>query len=244
MKELEILKKMGLAEYESKIVIALLRLGPATVKDIFRECNVPKNKIYESLNSLNNKGIVDSLPTTPKKYLIKNNKFYDSLIKEKEEEIKLLKKESQQLKKISQLSYPFSTKEAIWIVYGHEAFVNKIKEAISKTNTENLILAKSFKSDTIIFRLTKEAIKRGSSIRMLIPQTKDPKIKDWLKIGVKIKYLEETPRLTFSIFDKTLCRLNLEIQNNIDDPTLWIESPPFIQILHEKFEQLWKTANS
>ena len=59
MDNLQLLRKLGLTEYESKVYLALATLGPSTVRDVVRESKVPRNKAYEALDNLVKK---DKLP--------------------------------------------------------------------------------------------------------------------------------------------------------------------------------------
>jgi sugar-specific transcriptional regulator TrmB len=238
MKEIETLRTLGLTEYESKIFLVLLQYGTLNVKEILCVCNVPRNKIYESLQNMIKKGIVEFLPTIPKKYLIKNISSLNFLLEDKQKEVENIKKGIIELKKVMKNKSPISNQEIVWIDYGHEAFVNKIKDAISKTKNENFIVARKIRIDPVILRLSETIIKKGAKIYMIFPES-DPSLKDWLKIGAKIKLLDRFSDITFSTFDEFLCRLNLDL-NNLNDPTLWIENPDFIKILKENFKKLWK----
>lgn len=242
MTEIETLKKLGLTDYEAKIALALLKLGPSKVREIYKECYVPKNKIYECLDNLIKKAIIEVLPTIPKRYLIKNINSLDNLIKKKEKDLEVLKKDLYSLKKLK-LNNPSSSKESVLIIYGHEPFLTKLKESLSKVSKENLILARKLRTDPVIIRLTKEAIKRGAEIRMLLPSNiEKSKAREWEEIGVKIRFLKENPSMPFSTFDNFTSRINLNVQDNVNDPTLWIDSAQFIQVLREKFNNIWKSV--
>lgn len=177
MKELETLKELGLTEYEAKVYLSLVHLGASSVKEIYNYCKVPKNKVYECLFSLIDKAIIEAIPTTPKKYLIKNINSLNSLLKRKEERISDIKKGINEIMKLKG-SIP-SSKEIITINYGHNAFLEKIKEALSKVKKENFILAIKLRNDHVVLRLTEQAIKRGADIRLLIPKGND--IREWKK---------------------------------------------------------------
>ena len=56
--EIEILKKLGLTDAESKVYLALLRLGSTTVGPIVDESKVSRSKIYHVLEKLKKKGLV------------------------------------------------------------------------------------------------------------------------------------------------------------------------------------------
>lgn len=242
MNEIETLRKLGLTEYESQIILVLLHLGASKVGAIAKKCTVPKNKIYESLENLSKKGIVQIIPSSPKKYFIKNINSLNLLVKQKEEDLKQLKQNFKELELIKADKTIQSVNEPVSIIYGHEAFLAKLKESTEKLQKESLVVAKKVRADPVLLRLTRQAIKRGVKIRMLFPKIDLDKVKEWSDIGVKIRFLKEKPEMPFSIFDDKLCRLNVNITDNLSDPTLWIENKAFINILKEKFNSLWKES--
>lgn len=241
MKEIQTLKDLGLTEYEAKIVLALLNNGPSKVKEIYHYSYVPKNKIYESIQSLIIKGVIESLPETPRRYLIKDVDSLDKLILKKESNLLTQKNQLAEFKEQLINKKTLSSKESIWLVHGHHAFKEKIKEALEKTRKENLIFARKIGNDPEILRLSEKLIKNKGNVKLIVPIKEKNKINEWKKIGAKIRFIENDPDLTFSTFDNQLCRLNMEIDKE-NDPTLWIENRPFIQILKEKFNQTWKSA--
>lgn len=242
MTEIEILKKLGMTEYESQISFALLKLGASKVSDLTKKCPVPKNKIYECLDNLSRKGVVQVIPSNPKKYFIKEINSLKILINQKEEDLEQLKREFLQLKKIKQDKLLQSVTEPISIIYGHEAFLSKIKEAIQQVSRENLVLAKKVRTDAVLLRLTEQAIKKGVKVKIIFPKIDLDKVKEWKKAGAKIKFLDNMPEIVFSTFDDKICRLNINLSDNLSDPTLWIENKQFVNILREKFIKLWKEA--
>jgi len=243
MNEIETLKKLGFTEYETKIYIKLLELGPSKATEITKISGVPKNKVYELLDKLSREGIVELVPTIPKKYFIRNTDYLKTLIDQKENEFKELRVDISKIDSKRKKPFSINMKEVVWIANGHEAFVEKIKEAMPLVKKENFIVARKIRTDPVLIRLTKEAITRGAKVKMLIPQDLERSLLgEWEKIGVKIRYMTFLPEITFSIFDDKLCRINLSINDVINDPTLWIENKSFIQILREKFILLWKQA--
>ncbi len=55
---MEILQELGLTQREIKVYLALLELGITTTGPIIKKSGVPNSKIYEILESLQNKGLV------------------------------------------------------------------------------------------------------------------------------------------------------------------------------------------
>lgn len=241
MDEFETLRKLGLTEYESKIVLSLLALGASKASEIYKKCNIPKNKIYESLQNLTRQGIVKEIPSNPKKYFIKNSDSLNILVKNKESELEEIKNSIEQLNNIKKGNFQ-SINEPVSIIYGSKAFLNMIQEFTRQLKKENLIVVKRTKADPVTLRLTEQAIKQGVKIKMLVYE-KNESIKEWEKIGVKIRYLKEKPDIIFSIFDDSKCRININLGLDINDPTIIIENRAFISILKEKFEKLWEEAD-
>jgi len=59
---------MGLTEYETRIYLALLEIGATTARRLSEHANVPYSKIYEVLNSLEEKGWVQAQTGRPRRY--------------------------------------------------------------------------------------------------------------------------------------------------------------------------------
>lgn len=60
--KLESLRQLGLDEREISIYRALLRLGPASIRDVAAEARINRGTTYETLKQLANKGVVNYLP--------------------------------------------------------------------------------------------------------------------------------------------------------------------------------------
>lgn len=234
---IESLKKLGLTVYQSKLILTLLNLGASKASFIAKNCDVPKNKIYECLENLSKKGIVQVIPTIPKKYFIKSVNSILPLIKDKQEELEKISKKIHDFKKTSLNNV---INEPVSIIYGHTAFVDKLKEETEKLEKECYVLAKKTKADPILLRLTESAIRRGVKVKMLFPSPSN-EADEWKKAGAKVKFID-SQELAFSIFDDKICRLNINLGDNLNDPTIWIENKQFVNILREKFERLWKLS--
>ena len=61
----EELTKLGLTEYQAKVYYALVSLGPSGVSEINHLSNVPRTKIYETLEELITQGVVEFQPGRP-----------------------------------------------------------------------------------------------------------------------------------------------------------------------------------
>jgi sugar-specific transcriptional regulator TrmB len=62
------LKRLGLSEYESKVFIALQRLGVATARDVYRHTDVPRSQVYGAAETLEDRGLVEVQQSKPMEY--------------------------------------------------------------------------------------------------------------------------------------------------------------------------------
>jgi len=110
----EILNRIGLNEYEAKAYTTLLMLGPSKAREISKESQIPQSKIYEVLETLTLKQLVETLEGRPKEFrAIEPEIALINLLNEKEREINELKKE---IKLVSKILKPVKEKQNL--VYG------------------------------------------------------------------------------------------------------------------------------
>lgn len=98
MELVEVLKSFGLSEYEAKALITLLSKGELTAKDISELSGIPRTSVYDVMNSLKSKGLVESYGKPLKFKSLEANeivKIISGIILEK---LDLLKKELSKLR--------------------------------------------------------------------------------------------------------------------------------------------------
>jgi HTH-type transcriptional regulator, sugar sensing transcriptional regulator len=66
------MESLGLTSYEIKVYLSLLERGSMTASDISKKSSVPYSKIYEVLNSLEDKGWLESDSSRPQKFFPKS----------------------------------------------------------------------------------------------------------------------------------------------------------------------------
>ena len=66
------MESLGLTSYEIKVYLSLLETGSMTASDISKKSGVPYSKIYEVLNSLEDKGWLESDSSRPQKFFPKS----------------------------------------------------------------------------------------------------------------------------------------------------------------------------
>jgi sugar-specific transcriptional regulator TrmB len=140
----EILKEIGLTEDESKVYLALLKLGSNLASKISEETKLNRSFVYQILDKLIEKGFVG--------YVIKENRRYYSpinpnkllhLLKEREERLKSI------LPALIKFSEPLEKKSSVEILEGKEGIKTILKDII-KVKKEWLAFGSSGKAPEIL----------------------------------------------------------------------------------------------
>lgn len=62
------LEQLGLTEYESKCFVALTRIAQGTAKEISRISDIPRSRVYDTVDRLHRRGLVDIQQSEPRVY--------------------------------------------------------------------------------------------------------------------------------------------------------------------------------
>jgi sugar-specific transcriptional regulator TrmB len=63
------LKRLGLPNYEARVFVALHELGGGTAQDVSDRSDVPRSQVYGAADELADRGLVELVESTPKRYL-------------------------------------------------------------------------------------------------------------------------------------------------------------------------------
>ena len=70
--DIQLLRKVGLTDGESKVYLALLELGSSTTGPIVKEADIAKSIVYQILDRLIQKGLVSYIVKEKTKYFPKS----------------------------------------------------------------------------------------------------------------------------------------------------------------------------
>ena len=69
----QVLEQLGLTERETILYQTLLKLGPASIRDIAEQSGVNRGSAYESLKQLQSKGVVSYFPKGKRRFFMAEN---------------------------------------------------------------------------------------------------------------------------------------------------------------------------
>ncbi len=149
MKDIEpLLREIGMKEYEAKAWLTLLKNGTSTADAVSKLSGIPVTRVYETLDSLEKRGLVIVQKSRPKKYSIISVDSLRNILDEKRRKMEReLEKSSEIIKRIKD-SVPAppdnpleEETETVWILNGRENILAKINEVMRKAKREILVFS-------------------------------------------------------------------------------------------------------
>lgn len=244
-----ILKLIGLTDYETKAYLALLEIGEGTSGDILRKASIHTGKIYEILESLKNKGLISEIKKNSIKiYSATEPKRILDYLNKKKKEFKEVEKGILEILPSLIEKTKLAKKEPIHIeVYtGFEGFKTAFQKEIERysPNTEVLVFGIQPRikyekkiSDFFTYKVYPERKRK----KVLTRKIKDISTKnktnsyDYPK---EVRYLEYKSMTIIEIY-KDLVMVECYLENPI---ILTIESKEVAKSFRDQFEMLWKVS--
>lgn len=242
-------KSLDLTEYESKAIDALIKLREATPKEISFESGVPNNKLYSILSNFEAMGLLAKLPLETKKYKLINLKtFLNSKIREKEDNLRDIKKTNRSIKTVKEQEREF----AFNLIKGQMAIMNKLAEENRNAKKEIFGVQRNWKIWGQGLREMQRSVKKKVDIRLIgvINNETKKRALEYKEMGCKIraynKKFGEWP-LRFTVIDNKKARITLgkpEIRDTKEYITIWTSSKPLITLLRKQFLDMWKESKT
>ena len=131
------LVELGLTEYEARTLVTLVRIGTGTAKDIADADGVPRTRVYDAVETLENMGLIDVQYATPQRYtVISRDAIVNKLDLSRRNTINGIAEKLGQLDTTEPATEQFGT----WTVTGHDAVNQRVREFIDEADDELIYL--------------------------------------------------------------------------------------------------------
>ena len=179
----EKMTELGFTKYEALAYISLVQENPATRYEISKRSGVPRSAIYNIIQRLENKGLVNALATKPESYVplppdhmiaYLENQYHQRL-----EEFK---------KSLSQLKRDFEPGQ-LWNITGYDNLMLKAKEMIHRA-TRSIYLSIWQREMKLLRKELEAAVERGVKV-VVFSFTRIPEIGLTYSYGLSEKELEK-----------------------------------------------------
>ena len=226
--------EFDLTKNEGKVYETLVKFGKLSASEVSSKSGVPYGRVYDVLESLVNKGLVEIVPEKTKKFVPADPVFLINFIKEKEKRLQKAKEQVKDLKKF----YEIKEKNPIIIGEGKKAFWKIADEMKIPQKYDYAIKWTSEFRPSSVERVRKNK-KRGVDIRVLTRYDDETKkdVKKWLRINPNIRKIDNGG-FVFSILDDEEVLLGL-IKNNM---TFLIKDKSFANVMKKLFLAYYKDA--
>jgi sugar-specific transcriptional regulator TrmB len=242
---MELLKELGLDEYEASAYLALLEIGGSTVSRISESSEVPRGRIYGVLESLENKGLVRLVDEDPKRYEpVEPEKGLGSILNEREKEWKEKKQDIEQMiESLESRNRP----EPVKVLKTKENYYSTITEMVEEAENEIISIVGNLTAGrrTSIDEEAERFLADGGTHRILVsPEKADGEVIQRLrKAGTEFREAE-LPELRFTVVDSK--RAVVAIDNPVlsyERFAVEIKGGEAPESLARVFEKIWKDSD-
>ncbi|WP_049904263.1 TrmB family transcriptional regulator [Halococcus hamelinensis] len=157
------LEQLGLSEYEADTFVALIQLGRGTAKDVADIGHVPRTRVYDAVETLHDRGLVDVQHATPQTFTTVSHETalrtlsldYENLLTRFERALEELEPAQPQREGLG-----------VWTTTGPEAITSRMLEFIDETEDELVYMTvDELLTDTHLDHLERAA-ERGVDIHL------------------------------------------------------------------------------
>ncbi|MFC7155694.1 TrmB family transcriptional regulator [Halomarina halobia] len=160
------LEELGLREYEARCFVALSQLSEGTAKEISKVAGVPRSRVYDSLDQLRDRGLVDIRESNPRVYRgVPTETAIRTLRNEFSSHIETISDSLTEL----QVS-PRRNDDEFWTVTGEENVAERGRELIDDAEREVVIVVQD--DDRVVARSIpwiRVALDRGVTTLVRVP---------------------------------------------------------------------------
>ena len=243
------MENLGLTSYEIKVYLSLLENGVQTASDVSKISGVPYSKIYEVLNSLENKVWLESDSSRPQKFFPKPpSTALEAVRIQKENEVKfnevIIRNELMPLYEKSGVK----EKPEIWVARGFYNIAGKVDEIIQNCQKELLIALPQIAQEIAkpLQPILRTLHDRGIKIMVLVSEGMD------IDVIRAISRIAEV-RIKNNMFGGGVIGDGVQVlillgednnENGSFDPiAIWAEHPGLAVFAKDYFNYLWNDAS-
>lgn len=163
---IEALTELGLTEYESRCFVSLARVSKGTAKDVSDLSEVPRPRVYDALDRLHQRGLVDVQQSDPREYrAIPADAAIEKLRRDHDE---ILDTAGSALADVQSSEDPET--EGAWAIADHEHVTDRIKSLLDGADEQvYLLLADESDTDPEVLDCLSEIADRGTNVVIEVP---------------------------------------------------------------------------
>lgn len=244
---------LGLTSYEAKAYLALVRRDSSTPADVARLARVPRQRIYDVLATLVQKGLVSQRPGPPAKYAASAPDFaIERLLLRRREELAELERNSLEMIEALKLTFAEGQKERdpleyIEVLRDRRAINERFAELQKGLEREILVFTKPPYARSPQENVEGLAITHTHTARSVyeFSALADPEfiagVRSFIEAGEEARFVESLP-LKLVIVDETIVMFGMEdpVAGSTQLTLAVVEHRALAQLLKVAFEAFWQ----
>ncbi|WP_380675105.1 TrmB family transcriptional regulator [Salinigranum sp. GCM10025319] len=157
------LERFGLSTYAARTFVALASLGTGTAKDVSQVSEVPRTRVYDAIDELHDRGLVDVLQSSPKQFwAISAETASRTFEHELQHRTELLQTALSELESVERQA----EQRGVWTVDGQTPVMERVREFFASAEEEIVYMTvEDLLTEDLIEGLG-EAAERGVSIKL------------------------------------------------------------------------------
>jgi sugar-specific transcriptional regulator TrmB len=256
-KEVAALRRLGLTEYEARIYLAIIKMGPKKASEISFFGQVPRTKTYGSIRELERKGLLRIIPgkpelyapTAPSETLLPLVSKLNREVKDSEDTVQSLAVLYESSKYTRRYAIPKDSSE-FWRIDGRRDILRKLNEIMHDAtkwinySTSLWGLVRAYKAHSEVLE---EAKSRGVAVRLLSPISSDNSAvaKEFSEI-VELRQINKPFRAgSVSVDSGELVVIDSKPDDLKTDRgfdlAIWTTNKLIVEVHDELFERMWNT---
>lgn len=243
---------LGLTEREAKIYIALVSLGPSSVKSISKISTVARQDIYRVLTKLQSKGLVEERVSAPQTFkAIPVARAVNLLIQAKSTEIDAaISRKNDLIKKYENKEKILASEEPQFTLLAGKGNIMANTREKHEMARESISFAGPCEAFIAYFFSVEESLQKAKTnnvkIKVIVRKPENDRTKEKIRLflqrfpNISLKYSATTPFLV-SIHDKKVCTYSFfDSQFNLSEvKILRSTNTSFIELIQDYFDNLW-----
>jgi len=250
---LRTLTSCGLNEYESKAYSSLVFLGPSKAGMISRESNVPQSKIYEVLDQLMGKQLVEMFDGRPKEFkAVPPETALRNLLEERTRELDALKGKVETIGDFLKPTKPAEVVGGVWTIKGEKfkEFFNKAAEMLGRSEKYVYAITRDFSRTASLAEALHKCRKRGVKVRVIGMEKVDGqnyyKARWYADHGIDLRLFETRvhPRIVVADGREMLMRLDYspDKRSGFFFSSMWSEDASLVAVMDSYVKNMWNSA--
>ena len=254
----QVLVDLGLTPKQARVYLALVKSGPLRIAEISKNAEVARPDVYQTLERLQQVGLVERIITSPLQYkAIPMDDGLSLLLETRTNQYEKVKAETEVLRATIKTEKPDKPNEEesheFVLIPGGKSAIERIGEAIKNAQQSIDIILSWKRIAHGVLEVFSESLEiawaKKVKVRCISEKPPENKTSEQLieyfreKPSNQMRFVPYYPATVFGIYDEKEISLAVVPKTDLESsPTLWSTNKALVSLAADHFEVLWRSA--